>query len=82
MRTRMHLVREWVREPDSAKADADFRQILQLSADAFEVIGTVKPPPMLGLRNAKLMNVFDTMPSSWSYATPGGALPQQFYFAQ
>jgi peptide/nickel transport system substrate-binding protein len=58
-----------------------FRQILQLSADAFEVIGTVSPPPLLGLHSVKLMNVFDTMPSGWAYATPGGSLPQQYFYA-
>jgi peptide/nickel transport system substrate-binding protein len=82
MRERMKLLAQWTVEPDPQKADAMFRQILTLSAQAFEVIGTVTPPPLLGLHNVKLMNVFDTMPSGWSYATPGGSLPQQYYFAR
>lgn len=81
MRERMNLLSQWTVEPDPAKADALFRQILQLSADAFEVIGTVSPPPLLGLHSVKLMNVFDTMPSGWAYATPGGSLPQQYFYA-
>jgi peptide/nickel transport system substrate-binding protein len=80
MKQRLKLLAQWTVEPDQEKADAIFGQILQLAADAFEVIGTVKPPPLLGIHNAKLLNVFDSMPSGWSYATPGGSLPQQYFF--
>lgn len=80
MKQRLELLQQWSIEPDQEKADAIFREILVLAADAFEVIGTVLPPPMLGIRNSKLLNVFDEMPSGWSYATPGGSLPQQYFF--
>ena len=81
MKQRMRLLDQWKVEPDQAKADAIFGQILQLAADAFEVIGTVEPPPQLGVRSSKLVNVFDEMPFGWTYGTPGPSMPQQYFFA-
>jgi peptide/nickel transport system substrate-binding protein len=80
MKERMKLLDQWKVEPDPAKADAIFKQILQLAADAFEVIGTVEPPPQLGIRSNNLVNVFDDMPFGWTYGTPGPSMPQQYSF--
>ena len=82
MKKRYALFDKWKVEPDEAKADEIFRQILQLAAEAFDVIGTVEPPAQLGIRKTNLRNVFDSMPSSWTYATPGGSLPQQYFYAR
>ncbi|RDJ21845.1 ABC transporter substrate-binding protein [Bosea caraganae] len=82
MKQRLALFDKWKVEPDEAKADDIYRQILQLAADAFEVIGVAQPPAQLGIRKNNLRNVFDTMPYGWTYATPGGSLPQQYFYAR
>jgi hypothetical protein len=38
------------------------------------------PPHLFGVKNEHLRNVLEPMPLSWPYATPGPALPQQFFF--
>jgi peptide/nickel transport system substrate-binding protein len=80
MKKRMQLLDQWKSEPDPAKADAVFKEILQIAADEFEIFGVTAPPHGFGVRNVHLMNVLDQMPQGWSYATPGPALPQQMYF--
>jgi peptide/nickel transport system substrate-binding protein len=82
MKQRLALIDKWKVSPSQDEADALFRQITQLAADAFEVIGIIEPAPQLGVRSAKLENVLDTMPFGWAYGTPGPSLPQQYYFAR
>jgi peptide/nickel transport system substrate-binding protein len=82
MKKRMELFDRWKVTPDQEEADALFREILQLAADEFEVMGIIEPAPQLGIRNAKLANVYDTMPFGWMYGTPGPSLPQQYYYAR
>jgi peptide/nickel transport system substrate-binding protein len=45
-------------------------------------MGIIEPAPQLGVRNAKLANVLDTMPFGWMYGTPGPSLPQQYYYTR
>lgn len=82
MKKRLELYGRWKVTPDQEEADAIFSEILQLAADEFEVMGIIEPAPQLGIRNANLMNVLDTMPFGWMYGTPGPSLPQQYYFAR
>ena len=80
MKKRMELLNQWKTVADPEKADAMFKEILQMAADAFEVFGVTAPPHGFGVQNGHLHNVMDRMPQGWSYATPGPALPQQFWF--
>ena len=82
MKRRMALLDKWKVTPSQAEADVLFREILQLAADSFEVMGIIEPAPQLGVRNAKLANVLDTMPFGWMYGTPGPSLPQQYYYTR
>ncbi|HEX5126585.1 MAG TPA: ABC transporter substrate-binding protein, partial [Rhodocyclaceae bacterium] len=81
MKARLALYDQWQVAKTPAEADRLFREILQSAADAFEVIGTVRPAVDTAVRNAKLMNVYEKMPSGWTYPTPAPALLQQWYFA-
>lgn len=81
MKERMRLWDAWKQSADPVEADRMFRQILDLAADGFEVMGTVQAVTTFGTRNLKLMNVPAKIPLSWDYPTPGPALLQQFYFA-
>jgi peptide/nickel transport system substrate-binding protein len=79
---RLQLWDQWKQATSDAQADGLFKQILQMAADAFEVIGTEQGLTTFGIHSKKLMNVPASMPNSWSYATPAPSLPQQYYFAQ
>ncbi|HEX5125266.1 MAG TPA: ABC transporter substrate-binding protein, partial [Rhodocyclaceae bacterium] len=60
MKKRLQLYDDWKNAKTDKEADALFKQILAIAADELEVLGTVKPPAVTGIRNAKLMNTYDT----------------------
>lgn len=82
MKRRMELLNEWKSTADPAAADVIFREILQMAADEFEVMGVVQSPTVFGVMDDDLENLLQPIPQSWSYATPGPALPQQLWFSQ
>lgn len=82
MKKRFELFEAWQKSKTKTEADATFKQILAIAADEFEVIGTVRPAFETAVVNKKLVNVYDKMPSGWTYPTPGPALLQQWSFAQ
>lgn len=82
MKRRLALWDEWKQASDPARADELFRQILQMAADAFEVLGTERGLTTFGVRSKALTNVPASMPNSWTYPTPAPTLPQQYYFAR
>ena len=80
MKKRLSLYDDWKNAKTDKEADALFKQILAIAADELEVLGTVKPPVQTGIRNAKLMNVYDKMVWGWTFPSPGPTLVQQYYF--
>ncbi|MDQ8023083.1 MAG: ABC transporter substrate-binding protein [Moraxellaceae bacterium] len=80
MKKRFDLFEKWQKASSQAQADATFKEILAEAAEAFEVIGTVRPAYETGVVNNKLINVYDKMPSGWTYPTPGPALLQQWSY--
>jgi peptide/nickel transport system substrate-binding protein len=80
MKKRYALYEKWQGASSAAEADAAFKEIIQIAADEFEVMGLVRPPKDPAIHSKKLQNVFEQMPAGWSYATPGPSLPQQWYF--
>lgn len=80
MKKRMELLDKWKTIPNREEADAVFKEMLEIAADEFEVFGVTVPPPQFGVRNKHMRNVMNPMPQGWSYATPGPALPQQFFY--
>ncbi|MFT4171761.1 MAG: ABC transporter substrate-binding protein [Rhodocyclaceae bacterium] len=82
MKKRMDLYTQWRGARTQTQADELFRQILQIAADEFEVIGTVRPAAITTLRSNKLMNVKENLAFGWTYASPALGLPQQWYFSK
>lgn len=80
MKKRLALYDQWRAAKTQAEADKLFREILQIAADEFEVIGTVRPAPITSIRSVKLMNVNEKAPFSWPLGSPALSLPQQWYF--
>lgn len=80
MKRRLELIESYrsVTDPDEARAIV--MEILDLAAEAFEVIGVSQRAPALGIRANNLHNVYEQMPYGWEYGTPGPSLPQQWYF--
>jgi len=65
---------------DLAKRGAAVKQILDLTADAFETIGVCLAVNAFGIVKNNLQNVPAKTPSSWSWPNPGPSLPQQYFF--
>jgi peptide/nickel transport system substrate-binding protein len=82
MKKRLQLYDQWKVASTEKEADELFKQILALAADEVEVLGTVRPPNDVGVRNIKLVNVLDTMPFGWTYPSPGPSLLQTWYYAK
>jgi peptide/nickel transport system substrate-binding protein len=80
MKRRFALLDQWRAAATTEEADALFRQLMQEAADAFEVIGLVRPFTLPGIRRANLRNVPQRLINAWTFATPGAAMPQQFFF--
>lgn len=78
---RMKLFDEARGANDPARRTALMKEMLSLSADAFETIGICLAVNASGVASNRLRNVPPAIPNSWSFCNPGSALPQQFYFA-
>ncbi|MHA3976735.1 ABC transporter substrate-binding protein [Halovulum sp. GXIMD14794] len=82
MKTRLALYDDFKKEADQEKALDIFREILQIAADEFEIIGVSLAPNQFGVVNKNLRNVPESLPGSWMYPDPGPTLPQTYYYAQ
>ena len=80
MKERLALYDAFKQEPDQAKALDIFRQIHQIAADEFEIIGISLAPNLVGVVNKDLANVPGQIPASWMYPDPGPTLPQTYYY--
>lgn len=79
---RLQLWDQWKQAATQDKADALFKQILQLAADAFEVIGISQGTTVFGVCSDTLHNVPAKIPMGWEYPTPAPTLPQQYWFSK
>lgn len=82
MKTRLALYEDFKKEADQDKALDIFRQIHQIAADEFEIMGISLAPNLVGVVNAKMRNVPETIPASWMYPDPGPTLPQTYFYAE
>jgi peptide/nickel transport system substrate-binding protein len=82
MKARLALYDQFKAEADQAKALDLFRQIHQMAADEFEIIGITFRPSTYGVYNAKLRNVPEALPGSWMYPDPAPTLPWTYYYAE
>ena len=70
---------------NTADTDEQMRlmqQILDMAVDQFYVIGITTEPESYGVVKNNLMNVPETMPSSYVYPHPGPTNPEQYYYSQ
>ena len=82
MKQRMKLFEQWQSAATPEQADKLFRQVLDIAADEFEVIGVIRSPNDTAIRAQKLQNVYEQMLISWTYPNPAPALPQQWFFSR
>lgn len=82
MKKRLDLYEQWKAARTTAEADKLYREILQIAADEFEVLGVVRPPKDNAIRRTTLRNVYEHMPAGWVYPTPGPSLLQQWYYGK
>ena len=78
---RLALYDAFKQEPDQEKALDIFRQIHQIAADEFEIIGISLAPNLVGVVSTELHNVPRQIPASWMYPDPGPTLPQTYFYA-
>ena len=55
------------------------RQILDIAAEEFYVIGISLPTPGFGIVKNTFHNVPASMPGAWIYPTPAPTNPEQFF---
>lgn len=67
---------------DTDQQVALMRQILDIAADQFYVIGITTEPEGYGIVKNNLKNVPETMPWSYVYPHPAPTNPEQYYYSQ
>ncbi|KUF11541.1 ABC transporter substrate-binding protein [Pseudoponticoccus marisrubri] len=82
MKQRLALYEDFKKEADQDKALDIFRQIHQIAAEEFEIIGVTLAPNLVGVVKTNLRNVPRAMPSSWMYPDPAPTLPQTYYWEE
>ncbi len=80
VQTQLDLYRQVGKTADPTAQTALMKEILDISAEQFYVIGISKPAPAYGVASKNLRNVMDWMPAAWQYPTPGPADTFQFYY--
>jgi peptide/nickel transport system substrate-binding protein len=80
-KTRMKLFNDALATSDLAKRGEIMKQLMNLTAEAFETIGVCLAVNTFGVVRNNLNNVPQKYPNAWSWPNPGPALPQQFFFS-
>jgi peptide/nickel transport system substrate-binding protein len=82
VKERMKLYDQARATVDPEKRRAIIHQIADIAAEEFEVMGVSKAVPTYGVTKAELMNVPESMPSSWYYPTPAPTMLTTWYWAK
>jgi peptide/nickel transport system substrate-binding protein len=82
MKKRLALYDAFKSEADQEKALDIFREIIQISADEFEVLGVTTAPNQFGVVNKKLRNVPASLPGGWMYPDPGPTMTTTYYYSE
>ena len=80
-KARMKLFDEARATGDLAKRGATMKQLFDIAADEFEVMGVCLAVNTFGVVRNNLQNVPAKYPASWSYPNPAPVLPQQFWLS-
>jgi peptide/nickel transport system substrate-binding protein len=78
---RMELYDQALATSDVARQGELMKQVFDLAAESFDVFGICLAPNLFGIASNRLRNVPARMPRAWSWVTPAGSLPQQYFFA-
>lgn len=78
---RMKLFNDALATSDLKKRGEIMKQLMDLTAEAFETIGICLAVNTFGIVRNNLNNVPQKYPNAWSWPNPGPALPQQFFFS-
>lgn len=76
------LYNELKETANAEKQSQLMRDILDISADQFYVMGIALPPNRKGVVAKDFRNVPKVIPAAWSYATPAPTNPSQYYIEQ
>jgi peptide/nickel transport system substrate-binding protein len=75
----MELYWQLLEEPDEAKRDDLYRQILSIAKDEFYVIGTILTKDAYGIVRNNFHNVPEGIPDSDTFSTPALTNPEQYF---
>jgi len=67
-------------EPDAAKQDELFNQLLAIAQENFNAIGISLPALGYGIKKSNLKNVPASMPGAWLYPNPAPSKPETYFF--
>lgn len=79
VRTQFDLYDQLKATANAEKQNQLMRDILDISADQFYVMGIALPPNRKGVVARNFHNVPKVMPAAWSYATPAPTNPSQYF---
>jgi len=82
IKNRMALYDQSKSTADPAERERLLKEIAQIAADEFEVMGVAKAAVTYGIVKNNLANVPETMVNSWFWPTPAPVLPQTFFYKQ
>lgn len=79
VRRQMELYNRLTEQGDVAKREQMMREILQIAAEEFMVLGVSLPPVRHGIYQKNMHNVPAVMPAAWTYPTPAPTNPAQYF---
>jgi peptide/nickel transport system substrate-binding protein len=82
IKRQFELYRDAMATPDDAERDDLFREILEIAADEFFVIGTTLSLPTYAIKANNFHNVPVQQPDCWPYPSPGQVHCEQFWISQ
>jgi len=74
------LYRQVLASADEAEQTRLMKQIMEIAADNFFLIGISKPPQPYAIAAKNLRNIMDNMPTAWQYPTPAPSDTFQWFF--
>ncbi len=82
MKRRLDLYEQLKASPNPEEQNRIMTEILDITADEFEIFGVMLAPDLFGVAKNNLVNIMDPMPMSYIYPTPAPSLPQQYFYRQ
>ena len=74
------LYKQIEEEPDAARQDELFNQLLAIAQENFNAIGISLPSMGYGIKKVNLKNVPASMPGAWLYPNPAPSKPETYFY--